>query len=166
MMLRCLPALAALMLALPAGAQIYRCEAAGSVVFSDRPCGPDARAHQPSSAVSYIEPDENLPAQAEAARVFIEQRRERLAQRSHTNRRGPLAPAKEALAPETVYLPWPARHGHHPVRHPRASHPGAARSASERYSALNGPILGTRRSEPFRVRLDQQPVAGYRGGRN
>lgn len=134
-----------LLVAIPASAQIYRCQADGVVAFSDRPCGPDSARHRSGGGVSFITPDENLPALAAAAQAFIRERRERLARRERSQRpTRPPAPTAPADA-QTVYIPWPvSRHSRHERRFEQRN--GAPDIAgSDRYSPLSGPILGTRR---------------------
>lgn len=139
-----------LLLTLPAAAEIYRCETDGVVAFSDRPCGSNQTLHDGGAGVSFVPPDENLPALAEAAQVFIRERRERIAKRGlprPSSEASPLRPS-EARA-ETVYIPWPAlapvddrdsgNRGRRDNVDTRPANPG-----NDRYSPLNGPILGTR----------------------
>lgn len=147
---RSLAAITALLFALPAAAQIYRCETDGVAAFSDRPCGPDAIQHSGGYGVSFVTPDENLPALAESARAFIRKRRERLARE---RRPAPPYRAQSAAgqpATRTVYVPWPVidrkRHGGH--RRDRQPLPSPAPGRGEdkgAFSPLSGPILGTRR---------------------
>lgn len=144
--------------AVSAEPEVYQCETDGVRVFSDRPCGPDASVHSAGPWISYIEPDENLPAQAEAARAFIERRRQRLARRGESSRSAPATSAPHVDPRSPVYgLPW-STGTHH--RHPDWSETPSPPSRAQRYSPLNGPILGTRRSGSFRVRLGDPPDAG------
>lgn len=146
--------LAALLLFSTASAQIYQCEQDGAPVFSDRPCGEDARSYEPAAHVSYVVPDETLPALAESARAFIAERRSRLARL----RRSALNPPEEQRtgrpAQTVIQTPWlnPHRAWHH-RRHRYLSADAPDRPGSTRYSALNGPILGTRGRAPYRVTL-------------
>lgn len=142
----------ALLATASASAQIYRCEVDGVVAFSDRPCGPDSAPYLSTSGVSFVTPDENLPALAEAAQEFIRQRREQLARRARAERPpSALSPATPAASPQAVYVPWPvSRHTRHPRPHPGKAGPPPVIAGNDRYSPLNGPILGTRRdSWPF-----------------
>ncbi|MDZ7789801.1 MAG: hypothetical protein U5L08_04760 [Xanthomonadales bacterium] len=143
-------AAAALMLTLPVAAEIYRCDIDGTATFSDRPCGPDSTPHSGGRGVSFIQPDENLPALAEAARTFIRERREQMAQRRPPRQHADSS-ASVSTHPrvETILLPWTSTgvpHGR-PWRIPRQ---GQGKSEppviadNDRYSPLNGPILGTR----------------------
>jgi len=138
----------ALMLALPAGAQVYRCEVDGVVSFSDRPCGPDSALYTDGGGVSYVTPDENLPALAEAAQEFIRERRERIARRHAALLTAPDPGPTVERRVETIYVPWaaPPATGHRWHR-PRGKHDQETRrpviAGNDRYSPLNGPILGT-----------------------
>jgi hypothetical protein len=145
-MQRSLTALSILLLAFPAAAQVYRCDSDGVPTFSDRPCHPDAVEYQPEGGLSFIVPDAALPELAESAQAFIRQRREELAER----RRPPTPPPRAATQPpaptSTVLVPWPVYpyHGHRPKPHGPPA-PSPRPPSDSRYSALNGPILGTRR---------------------
>lgn len=136
-------------LALPCAAEVYRCEIDGVTTFSDRPCGESATRHVGGKGISFVTPDENLPALAEAAQAFIKERRERLARR---NERPEAPPQASTQAPrervETVYFPWPSRDMFDADRRqtPDQRVGNGVRPpnpAQERYSPLNGPILGT-----------------------
>lgn len=137
----------ALLVTLPAAAEVYRCDIDGVVAFSDRPCGPDARRHSGGAGISFVTPDENLSALAEAARTFIRARRARLARRTR-----PAVPSspRPGISPrpalQTVYLPWPV-HGPAGPHRPGGDGPGTPPEPADRdrYSPLDGPILGTRR---------------------
>jgi hypothetical protein len=139
----------ALMLALPAGAQVYRCEVDGVVSFSDRPCGPDSALYTDGGGVSYVTPDESLPALAEAAQEFIRERRERITRRDAARRKAPADPASTVeRRVETIYVPWatPPATGHRWHR-PRGKHDreprGPVIAGNDRYSPLHGPLMGT-----------------------
>ncbi|NBB91561.1 MAG: DUF4124 domain-containing protein [Gammaproteobacteria bacterium] len=131
-----------------ADARIYRCESGGVIEFSDRPCSEGARAFE-AEPVSVVVPDEGLPALAEANRRFIEERRRRLAE---DRRRRPSAPSPTPIEihpppQQTVFIPWvlPDHERIHRVE------PGTPPEGFEqRYSPLNGPILGTRRDRSAR----------------
>ncbi|RFF28630.1 MULTISPECIES: DUF4124 domain-containing protein [unclassified Wenzhouxiangella] len=136
--------------ALPAAAQIYRCESDGVVAFSDRPCGSNQTLHADGQGVSFVTPDENLSALAEATQAFLRERRERLARRERKRR--PSAPPSARTANdqvEKVYVPWPIpqdiddrlsdQRNRRNEQDARPGNPG-----NDRYSPLNGPILGTR----------------------
>jgi len=147
---RCMMATFALLFALPVNAQIYRCEVDGTIEFSDRPCSPDAAAYTQARGVSFVTPDENLPAIRQAAQAFIRERRERMAQ-SRAARQPPAPRRAEAAGTrtETVFVPWPSVHSRHhrkPPHRARPDHGNAppAIAGNDRYSPLNGPILGTR----------------------
>lgn len=139
----------ALVLALPLGAEVYRCEVDGVASFSDRPCGPDSALYTDAGAVSYIAPDENLPALAEAAQAFIRKRRERIARRNTVQPAPQAQPGAVERQVETVLVPWMASsaHGYRWHRKP-GRNPGnfdrPTIAGNNRYSPLNGPILGTR----------------------
>lgn len=146
MKIRFMLTIATLLVAVEAPAQIYRCQADGIVAFSDRPCGPDAAHYTSGKGVSFIQPDEGLPALAAAAQDFIRERRERLARRERheppMRTPGTAAPANT----DTVYVPWPvSRHSRHEWRHDRRTGPPPDIAGNDRYSPLSGPILGTRR---------------------
>lgn len=139
-----------LLFTLPAAAEIYRCETDGVVAFSDRPCGSNQTLHDGGGGVSFIPPDENLPALAEAAQAFIRERRERIANRGLPRPSSEASPPQSSRArAETVYVPWPALapvddrdsgdRGRRDNVDNRPGNPG-----NDRYSPLNGPILGTR----------------------
>lgn len=147
--------------ALPAAAQIYRCETDGIVTFSDRPCGSNQTLHADAGGVSFVTPDENLPAIAEAAQAFIRERRERLSQRRR-ERGQSVSPAAEPSNErvEKVYVPWPTlgsiedrNAGQRNRRNNEDAWPGNFRD--DRYSPLNGPILGTRADSAAFQRRDR-----------
>lgn len=152
---RCLITIVALLFALPVGAQIYRCEADGVIAFSDRPCGPDPSVYSQAAGISFVTPDENLPAIAEATQAFIRARREQLARENESERRSQPAPtpvpAQQTI--HTVFLPWlhPGLPQHrHRRGHDRLDDTEPPVVAdNDRYSPLNGPILGTRRDPMF-----------------
>ncbi len=167
-------AAAALLLTLPLAAEIYRCDIDGTATFSDRPCGPDSTPHSGGRGVSFIEPDENLPALAEAARAFIRERREQMAQRRTARKHAPSPPGPSRQARvETVYLPWIAGNvrysGHGRQRRVPRREPGASErpvvAGNDRYSPLNGPILGTRRNSAAFGHAPNRRT-GHRTGRN
>lgn len=150
-------AAATLLLGASVGAEdVYRCDVDGVETFSDRPCGPDAHRHDEQGGISFIEPDENLPALAEAAQSFIRERRERLARRHRRTATTPPAPVASSSAErDTIFVPWPVRphRGKDRGRRPHRSPPPVV-ADNDRYSPLNGPILGTRReAAPFDPRL-------------
>lgn len=160
MITRAIVAASLLSLALPGAAEVYRCEIDGVVTFSDRPCGEEATRHTEGGSVSFIAPDENLEAMGEAAQAYIRERREQLARRNK-------APAASAAAPEqppqrlkSAFGPWPVlsrlealERGALDQRVGNGERP--ANPSQERYSPLNGPILGTRRdSAAFERRND------------
>ncbi|WP_376690949.1 DUF4124 domain-containing protein [Wenzhouxiangella sp. EGI_FJ10409] len=153
-------AIITLLIAVDASAQIYRCEADGVVAFSDRPCGPDSAPHSSGDGVSFIAPDENLPALAEAARVFIRERRERLARRARAEQQTPTPRQTAPEKAQTVYVPWPvSRHRTDKGRLKRPDGPPPNIADNDRYSPLSGPMLGTRRDgwryEPSIRRRDE-----------
>lgn len=61
--------------------EIYRCEQDGVIVFADQPCDDNAEPHVPSGNVSVIQADGDLAQIAEANREFVEQRKQRIAER-------------------------------------------------------------------------------------
>jgi len=154
---------ATLLLSMPVAAQIYRCEIDGVVTFSDRPCGVDSSVYAGASGVSFVVPDENLPAMAEAARAFIDQRRTELART-----RNPVRPSPEARAVERgqmghkLFLLWPSpAHGYlYPSKRgrPEPSRAAPLVADNDRYSPLNGPILGTRRGSAAFDRPSERAV--------
>lgn len=166
-------AAAALLVTLPVAAEIYRCDVDGTATFSDRPCGPDSAPHSGDRGVSlsFIQPDENLPALAEATRAFIRERREKMAQRRPARQQAGAsdAPATHPRV-ETVFLPWRASsqpHGRQWTK-PRPGQSGSERpvvAGNDRYSPLNGPILGTRRDSAAFERAPRKP-ARHRTGRD
>jgi hypothetical protein len=148
---RLLNALPLLMTALPAAAEVYRCEHDGLIEFSDRPCNGDSRPHEGGDRLSIIEPDPHLDQAAQRARELIRARRERLAERTR-------APAPAADAPEAdrgieagtaVFFPYGFWHRDPFADHHRPQLPDRSRPVlpEPRYSPLSGPILGTDRSE-------------------
>jgi hypothetical protein len=150
-------ALAAILLlaaAAPASAEIYRCESEGVIEFSDRPCSADNMPHHSERGISLVPADENLARIAADNQRFIESRREALAaQRQEQARRNREARAQvlpEAL--QTVVLPVPARYYQRPRQKPPVEQP----RREPRYSALSGPILGTRN----RDRWEEPPTTG------
>ena len=153
--IRCLPALAALLCAAPAPAEIYRCETEQAVEFSDRPCG-QGTIHDPDRvSLSFVAPDEHLPELAAAARAFIADRRKALESGGTRPDAQARAPGYPATEPAAVAAPWAVPWPIPPGRHRRAfENPGASPPPGpERYSPLNGPILGTSGRERFRARL-------------
>lgn len=148
-----------LVLALPSGASagdvVYRCNNEGVVAFSDRPCGPRPNRHQSSGAISFIAPDDNLPAIAEAAQAFIAQRRRAMAER----RRGPspTPPEQRGAGPatpagQTMLVPWPV-----PPRRSPHSRPSRAAVSPElaetirrnrRYAPIGTSLPGSRSGVP------------------
>jgi len=77
-----LAALVACMLsAAPVSAQIYRCESAGTTVFSDIPCSEDAEPHQVRDGISVIGAAEGLDEIAERNKAFVDQRKAALSAR-------------------------------------------------------------------------------------
>jgi len=149
---------AAMLLSATVSADIYQCDLDGTRVFSDRPCGDDARRYETTAAISYIPPDETLPVLAESARRFIAQRRARQSRPPSPRSRAPVASLEQA---GPLYLaPW-ARWRNHGRPHPAPVAPDMA-PPPQRYSPLNGPILGTRGTEPYRARLTDPANRGIR----
>lgn len=145
-----------------ADARIYRCESGGVTEFSDRPCSEGARAFE-AEPVSVVVPDEGLPALAEANRRFIEERRRRLAEDRRARQRAPAPPTIEVhpASRQTVFVPWVLPDHRRVDRRVGPASPPAG--FEQRYSPLNGPILGTRRDRndrgtpPFRSERDTRP---------
>jgi hypothetical protein len=136
------------LIALPVAGQIYRCEVDGTVTFSDQPCGPESTLHAGGAGISFVPPDDSLPELAEAARKFLEERRRKLARQRDERKRHSASPASTGPGlVEQAFVPWPVHsrtgprkdRNHGPVSPPRIAD-------NERYSPLNGPILGTRPS--------------------
>lgn len=136
--------------------EVYRCEAGEVIEFSDRPCNGETALHEVERGISLVPADADLARLAEANKRFIEARRERLADRREQAAAEPQAgEAAEAAEPpvHTVLIPFrPPRHGR-PVPRPEPT-PETARD--RRYSALNGPILGTRNRERWEPEQGRQ----------
>lgn len=150
------------LLALPAAAEVYRCETDGVIAFSDRPCGSNQTLHAGGKGISFVVPDESLPAIGEAAQAFIRERRERIANRSlpRPSSEAPFPPQPFDGRAETVYVPWPAlapvddrNFGNRDRRDNVDTRPG--NPGNDRYSPLNGPILGTRPNSAAFERRDR-----------
>lgn len=149
-----------LVLALSSGASagdVYRCDNNGVATFSDRPCGPHPNRHQSSGAISFIAPDDNLPAIADAAQAFIAQRRQALAERRR--RQSSTPPAQRGTGPatpveRTVLVPWPVPSRERPNSHPsRAAVPPELAETirrNRRYAPIGTSLSGSRRSAPDR----------------
>lgn len=136
------------LLSLPAAAQIYRCEVDNVAVFSDQPCGPDSAVYEDGEGISFVTPDESLPELAAAARQFVEKRREKLARRKAERQRSSPPMTSTAAPVQQVFVPWPVRAGRasHKRTEPDWKNPERRRPGiadNNRYSPLNGPILGT-----------------------
>jgi hypothetical protein len=61
--------------------EIYRCEGADSIVFSDVPCSQSAEIHQPRNGISVVNAADDLASVSERNRTFIDERRMRIAER-------------------------------------------------------------------------------------
>ncbi|HLS05857.1 MAG TPA: DUF4124 domain-containing protein [Wenzhouxiangella sp.] len=129
-------------------AQVFRCSHEGVTVFSDQPCGLNPEQVAYSEKISFIKPDENLPEQAEANRLFVQARQNELAERRRRAKKQQeraQEPHQTIIENHHVHWPpatgfWNRRHRHH-YRH---DGPQAPTQSKKDYSALNGPILGTR----------------------
>jgi len=144
MLLRVLACMSGLALMPPGLAgDVYRCQDGDSTVFSDRPCGADARRVN-GATISIIEPAGDLSQIAEENRRFIEQRRARLSLRSERWITPAPSQSTPVVQPSLVVfaLPWTPYHDW-PEQRRSARLPPKLRQQD--YSALNGPILGTRR---------------------
>lgn len=138
-----------------ASAQIYRCESADSVIFSDRPCAEGANEYHSTGSVSVVEPAEDLRDIGERNREFIRDRRERQAARRRAMTEQPreplsLRPTEAQEVTRILYVP----ESHRPERRERIRResgeqpPQSAPQSDERpFSALRGPFPGTRREE-------------------
>ncbi len=151
-----------MMVALPASAEVFRCEIDGTIVFSDTACQPDAQPYTSSAGISVISPPVDREKTAERNREFIAQRLERQAEarqaRAEAARAAraredqPPGPPAHAAAGRTaapvVYVPY---HAPGPRRPDRGPHHRPSKPESEpvertrRFSALSGPFPGTRR---------------------
>jgi|GEM_PF-2554761 len=143
-------ALLVVALALPglADAEIYRCQHQGVVEFSDLPCDHRAVVHD-LPPISVVVPDPGLPQLAASSRAFIDARRASLADRKR-RQPTPTPPAgvvEPRTEPQTVFVPWPVL----PPRRADDRSRGIEQTwPTQRYSALHGPILGTRRNAEIR----------------
>lgn len=152
------------LVALPASAEVFRCEIDGTIVFSDTACQPDARPYTSQAGISVISRPVDLDQTSERNREFIDQRLERQAEtrkaraeqvraaqqaQAHQSGPPPHAAARGSAAP-IIYVPYRAPHRSDHGQHAR--HRPAAQAPAEqerRFSALSGPFPGTRRrSEP------------------
>lgn len=142
----------------PVLGEVYRCEADGVIEFSDRPCNSEAVRHKLERGISLVPADEDLARIAEANRRYIEALRERRASRRQAataaSRAGDSAEIGQ-LPVRTVLIPFrDHRHG----RPTPDTEPTPVKNPDQRYSALNGPILGTRNRERWEPsnRIDQR----------
>lgn len=142
----------------PVLGEVYRCEADGVIEFSDRPCNSEAVRHSIVRGISLVPADEDLAKIAEANRRSIEALRERRA----TRRQSAAAASRTDESAEigqqpvqTILIPFrDHRHG----RPNPGTGPTPVKAPDQRYSALSGPILGTRNRERWEPssRFDQR----------
>lgn len=139
-----------------AAAQIYRCEGTGTLEFSDRPCGAEARIHRHEGMLSIVVPADGLGELREQSRAFLEQRRQRLAerQRSTAGPRRYRPDIEDTAAPRLMLTPpWlftPAQ------RAAPGRPPTELIERHNRFSALNGPFPGDRGAEQRRRILESE----------
>lgn len=163
--LACIAAILALLAPMAASAQVYRCIHESVTVFSDQPCGLNSEQVSDSEKISFVEPDDNLPEQAAANRLFVQERQRRLAeQRRRTKQRQESTEATQQAVVENHYVQWPPATGFWNKR-PRHDHryaePQAPAQSQKDYSALNGPMLGTRpESAAFSAQRNRSGPAG------
>lgn len=143
---------------------IYRCEKAGVIEFSDRPCADEtasgaegADTFDPSGgSVSVISPPDDLDTIQEANRTWLQDYRARQAAEAASridSRRNRAAQAGRAVEPvegRTIVQPilWPYRPPRYFHRSPHRPGHAASITREQPYSALSGPFPGTRRSDP------------------
>jgi hypothetical protein len=150
-----------IMAALPASAEVFRCEIDGTIVFSDTACQPDAQPYTSQAGISVISRPADLEQTAERNREFIARRLERQVEIRQARAEQARAEAIRASSPpgppahaasRVMYVPYhvpaPRREGRgHHRRHAQDQTEPAQRQ--QRFSALSGPFPGTRRrSEP------------------
>lgn len=142
----------------PVLGEVYRCEADGVIEFSDRPCNSEAVRHKIVRGISLVPADEDLASIAEANRRYIEALRERRATRRQAAAAASRADESAEIGQQpvpTILIPF--RHPRHGRPNPGAE-PTPVKAPDQRYSALNGPILGTRNRERWEpsTRIDQR----------
>src|SRR5699024_9098752 len=102
--LACIAAILALLAPVAASAQVYRCSHENVTVFSDQPCGLNSEQVSDSEKISFVEPDDNLPEQAAANRLFVQERQRRLAeQRRRAKQRQESTEATQQAVVENHY---------------------------------------------------------------
>jgi hypothetical protein len=138
-------------------AVIYRCEHAGVIEFSDRPCrdgADDAERFDPeASSMSVISAADNLDEIQRENQAWLRdyrarQQADRMA-RSQVARdsRPPPRPVPAVIRTPVAPFFWNQRPQHHgPRYHPRGDI-ATPMSRQRPYSALSGPFPGTRRSD-------------------
>ncbi len=126
---------------------IYRCEIDGTVVFSDRPCSEDAKVHDSENLMSIVPPAGDIDQVAAANRAFIDQRRAEQAtdreNRAAARRRAEAEAERAEVRQIGPVLPWlgiPV-----PVEPDVPEPPRESRDRDQNFSALSGPLPGTRR---------------------
>ena len=153
-------AVAGVLFAAQASAQIYRCDTGESIVFSDQPCDEAAEQYQSAGNVSVIEPGRDLEQISERNREFIRQRHER--QDAQRQARAERARERRTAAPQqaphyvveqpvtrVMYIPEPHRDRRvdRPRRETGSRHDGESGNPAEQpFSALGGRQLGSRRT--------------------
>lgn len=107
--------------ALADSATIYRCtQPDGTVVFSDKPCGPNATERSVEAPSAGSGSEENLKSEAVLAKQYDEeQKAKREAEARARAQQPPPEPPQPAQEPETIYVPsyvtplYPPRPPHH-----------------------------------------------------
>jgi hypothetical protein len=142
----------------PALGEVYRCEADGVIEFSDRPCNGEAVRHNVVRGISLVPADEDLASIAEANRRYIEALRERRATRRQAAAAASRADQSAEVGQQPVQAVLIPFRNHRHGRLTPVADPTPVKEPNPRYSALNGPILGTRNRERWEpsTRIDQR----------
>jgi len=146
--LQAAPLAAALLLATPAAAKIYRCIESGDdgpvTVYSDRPCDPEARVHHAADAnLSVIAASEDLDRVAERNRDFVDARNQALERARERAAREARQAAAQRAATERLARRYDDDRFHNTLPH-------------------RFPVHGTRRSDPAGTRTADQPPSDPR----
>lgn len=143
-------------MAAPVQADIYRCEIDGVIVFADSPCQDDARPYESRGGISVVEAPSNLAEIEAANQALIRHRLAQQAERAAAARQRAETPTPPPISRETS--PWVPVFGlpHHRYdhrydnrgrRHPPRRFAEDEPQREQRYSALSGPLPGTRRRD-------------------